>query len=61
MKGQVRSVGMVESTKRNVNVFEVSMTPGELCERYTPDWRLMACSVGMDNLWSDGQRLDDAK
>ncbi|KAF8064853.1 glycosyltransferase family 2 protein [Lyophyllum atratum] len=34
VKGQVRSVGLVEIAKRCVNVFEVGMTLEEFCDRY---------------------------
>ncbi|KAF8836252.1 glycosyltransferase family 2 protein [Paxillus ammoniavirescens] len=34
VKGQVRSLGLAEIAKRNVNVFEVGMTPDEFCGRY---------------------------
>ncbi|KAH7883110.1 glycosyltransferase family 2 protein [Phlebopus sp. FC_14] len=34
VKGQVRSIGLTEIAKRNVNVFEVGMTPEEFCQRY---------------------------
>lgn len=34
VKGQVRSLGMSEIARRNVNVFEVSMTPDEFVQRY---------------------------
>jgi len=36
VKGQVRSFGLTEIAKRNVNVFEVEMTPKEFCRRYGP-------------------------
>jgi len=36
VKGQVRSFGLTEIAKRNVNVFEVGMTPKEFCQRYRP-------------------------
>ncbi|KAG2747854.1 hypothetical protein P692DRAFT_20735895, partial [Suillus brevipes Sb2] len=31
VKGQVCSLGVMEIAKRNVNVFEVGMTPEEFC------------------------------
>lgn len=34
VKGQVRSTGLVEVAQRNVNVFEVGMSPEEFCQRY---------------------------
>lgn len=34
VKGQIRSAGLTEIAKRNANVFEVSMTPSEFCDRY---------------------------
>ncbi|KAF9232203.1 P-loop containing nucleoside triphosphate hydrolase protein [Melanogaster broomeanus] len=34
VKGQVRSLGLPEIAKRNVNMFEVGMTPDEFCGRY---------------------------
>ena len=34
VKGQVRSLGLAEVARRNVNVFEVAMTPEEFVERY---------------------------
>jgi len=36
VKGQVCSFGLTEIAKRNVNVFEVEMTPKEFCQRYRP-------------------------
>ncbi|KJA23760.1 glycosyltransferase family 2 protein [Hypholoma sublateritium FD-334 SS-4] len=35
VKGQVKAAGLVEIAKRSVNVFEVTMTPEEFCERYS--------------------------
>ncbi|KAL5497865.1 hypothetical protein ACEPAH_2796 [Sanghuangporus vaninii] len=34
VKGQIRSAGLTEIAKRNVNVFEANMTPIEFCDRY---------------------------
>ncbi|KAF8549909.1 hypothetical protein OG21DRAFT_532222, partial [Imleria badia] len=34
VKGQIRSLGLTEVSKRNVNVFEVGLTPEEFCARY---------------------------
>ncbi|KAG8216178.1 P-loop containing nucleoside triphosphate hydrolase protein [Butyriboletus roseoflavus] len=34
VKGQIRSMGLTEVSKRNVNVFEVGLTPDEFCARY---------------------------
>ena len=34
VKGQIRSLGLSEISKRNVNVFEVGLTPDEFCTRY---------------------------
>ncbi|KAF9225027.1 glycosyltransferase family 2 protein [Gyrodon lividus] len=34
VKGQVRSLGLAEIARRNVNVFAVGMTPDEFCGRY---------------------------
>ncbi|KAG9310142.1 glycosyltransferase family 2 protein [Chiua virens] len=34
VKGQIRSLGLTEVAKRNVNVFEVGLTPDEFCARY---------------------------
>jgi len=34
VKGQIRSLGLTEVSKRNVNVFEVGLTPDEFCTRY---------------------------
>ncbi|KAG2114588.1 uncharacterized protein F5147DRAFT_526505, partial [Suillus discolor] len=34
VKGQVRSLGMTEIAKHNVNMFEVGMTPEEFFQRY---------------------------
>ena len=34
VKGQIRSLGLTEISKRNVNVFEVGLTPDEFCTRY---------------------------
>ncbi|KAF9001145.1 glycosyltransferase family 2 protein [Cyathus striatus] len=34
VKGQVRSIGLSEIARRNVNVFEVGMLPAEFCDRY---------------------------
>ncbi|KAG5337139.1 hypothetical protein C0989_010566 [Termitomyces sp. Mn162] len=50
VKGQVRSVGLVEVAKRSINVFEVGMTPEEFCERY---------SAGLEAAHlSEGEALD---
>ena len=35
VKGQVKAAGLVEIARRSVNVFEVTMTPEEFCERYS--------------------------
>ena len=34
VKGQIRSVDLTKVSKRNVNVFEVGLTPDEFCTRY---------------------------
>lgn len=34
VKGQIRSLGLTEISRRCVNVFEVGMTPREFCDRY---------------------------
>ncbi|KAF8414678.1 hypothetical protein L210DRAFT_3367580, partial [Boletus edulis BED1] len=34
IKGQIRSLGLTEVSKRNVNVFEVGLTLDEFCTRY---------------------------
>lgn len=34
VKGQIRSLGLTEISKRNVNVYEVGLTPDEICTRY---------------------------
>ena len=34
VKGQIRSLGLTEVSKRNVNVFEVGLAPDEFCTRY---------------------------
>ncbi|KAF8557535.1 P-loop containing nucleoside triphosphate hydrolase protein [Imleria badia] len=34
VKGQIQSLGLTEVLKRNVNVFEVGLTPEEFCARY---------------------------
>jgi len=34
VKGQIRSMGLPEISRRCVNVFEVGMTPREFCDRY---------------------------
>ena len=34
VKGQIRSLGLTKVSKRNVNVFEVGLTPDEFCTRY---------------------------
>ena len=34
VKGQIRSVDLTEVSKRNINVFEVGLTPDEFCTRY---------------------------
>ncbi|PFH46960.1 glycosyltransferase family 2 protein [Amanita thiersii Skay4041] len=34
VKGQVRSIGLAEISRRCVNMFEVGLTPEEFCERY---------------------------
>ncbi|KAG6837153.1 hypothetical protein H0H93_013743 [Arthromyces matolae] len=50
VKGQVRSVGLADITKRSINVFEVGMTPAEFCDRY---------STGLDAAGlSDGVALE---
>lgn len=33
-KGQIRSAGLTEISRRNVNVFQASMLPSEFCDRY---------------------------
>ena len=34
VKGQIRSVDLTEVSKRNINVFEVGLTPDEFCTQY---------------------------
>ncbi|KAF8551363.1 hypothetical protein OG21DRAFT_1369662, partial [Imleria badia] len=34
VKGQIRSLGLTEVSKRNVNVFEVGLTLDEFCTQY---------------------------
>lgn len=34
VKGQVRSAGLAEVTRRSVNMFEIGMSPQEFCDRY---------------------------
>ena len=34
VKGQIRSVDLTEVLKRNINVFEVGLTPDEFCTQY---------------------------
>lgn len=34
VKGQIRSAGLTEVAKRNITVFEATMTPPEFCDRY---------------------------
>ena len=34
VKGQIRSMGLTEVSRRNANVFEVGLTPDEFCTRY---------------------------
>jgi len=46
VKGQVRSVGLTEIAKRNVNVFEVGMTPEEFCQRYKDPMSTLGVSEG---------------
>lgn len=46
VKGQVRSVGLVEIAKRSINVFEVGMTPDEFCERYSAGLEAAGVSEG---------------
>lgn len=46
VKGQVRSLGMTEIAKRNVNVFEVGMTPEEFCQRYRDPISALGISEG---------------
>ena len=43
VKAQVRSVGLAEIARRNVNVFEAMMTPDEFTDRYRP----LITSVGV--------------
>lgn len=46
VKGQVRSLGLVEIAKRNVCVFEVNMTPEEFNERYKDNLETLGISEG---------------
>ncbi|KAG1772210.1 P-loop containing nucleoside triphosphate hydrolase protein [Suillus placidus] len=46
VKGQVRSLGMTEIAKRNVNMFEVGMTPEEFCQRYRDSISALGISEG---------------
>jgi chitin synthase len=46
VKGQVRSLGLTEIVKRNVNVFEVGMTPEEFCQRYKDPISALGVSEG---------------
>ncbi|KAG1722688.1 glycosyltransferase family 2 protein [Suillus paluster] len=46
VKGQVRSLGLTEIAKRNVNVFEVGMTPEEFCQRYRDPMLALGVSEG---------------
>ncbi|KAG1764677.1 P-loop containing nucleoside triphosphate hydrolase protein [Suillus placidus] len=46
VKGQVRSLGMTEIAKRNVNMFEVGMTPEEFCQRYRDPISALGISEG---------------
>ncbi|KAG6887187.1 hypothetical protein C0992_000245 [Termitomyces sp. T32_za158] len=46
VKGQVRSVGLVEIAKRSINIFEVGMTPEEFCERYSAGLEAAGVSEG---------------
>ena len=34
VKGQIRSLGLTEISKRNINVYEAGLTPDEFCTRY---------------------------
>ncbi|KAG2336698.1 P-loop containing nucleoside triphosphate hydrolase protein [Suillus weaverae] len=46
VKGQVRSLGVTEIAKRNVNMFEVGMTPEEFCQRYRDPISALGISEG---------------
>ncbi|KAF8643335.1 hypothetical protein AX16_009064 [Volvariella volvacea WC 439] len=56
VKGQVRSVGLAEIAKRNVNVFEVGMTPEEFCERYKEGIEAAGVQEG-----TVGERVEQAR
>ena len=46
VKGQIRSLGLTEVSKRNVNVFEVGLTPEEFCTRYKEPMAKMGVADG---------------
>ncbi|KAF8872468.1 glycosyltransferase family 2 protein [Infundibulicybe gibba] len=56
VKGQVRSVGLAEIARRNINVFEVGMTPDEFCERYKEGLDAIGVSEG-----SEPERVEQAR
>ncbi|KAF8890149.1 P-loop containing nucleoside triphosphate hydrolase protein [Infundibulicybe gibba] len=56
VKGQVRSVGLAEIARRNINVFEVGMTPDEFCERYKESLDAIGVSEG-----SEQERVEQAR
>ncbi|KAH8112775.1 glycosyltransferase family 2 protein [Phellopilus nigrolimitatus] len=47
-KGQIRSAGLTEIARRNVNVFEANMTPSEFCDRYKNPLTAMNVNEGND-------------
>ncbi|KAF8870157.1 P-loop containing nucleoside triphosphate hydrolase protein [Infundibulicybe gibba] len=56
VKGQVRSVGLAEIACRNINVFEVGMTPDEFCKRYKESLDAIGVSEG-----SEQERVEQAR
>jgi len=46
VQGQVRIFRLTEIVKRNVNVFEVGMTPEEFCQRYRDPISALGISKG---------------
>ncbi|KAF4579719.1 hypothetical protein EYR40_000103 [Pleurotus pulmonarius] len=56
VKGQVRSVGLAEISRRCINVFEVGMTPDEFSERYKDGLEAAGVTEG-----TSGERVQQAR
>ncbi|KAF4602951.1 hypothetical protein EYR38_003355 [Pleurotus pulmonarius] len=56
VKGQVRSVGLAEISRRCINVFEVGMTPDEFAERYKDGLEATGVTEG-----TSGERVQQAR